>query len=858
MKLVKPMTLGLMHRPYRWRGRHRLLVATLQCFALGGRAEHLLRDNLQWRRIMDALPKGRPLDELMPKQRGEVLLAGNAHAAGGLATTQMTVRLCLGGIDKSIRVLGDRQWMYSLLPLLQVTAPAPFTSMPLDWSRAFGGPRHPGNPLGRGYLPNRMAAVVGRNHGPMPNLERPEQPVRGHARAYAPAGFGPLDVGWAPRREGIGTYDAAWHAHSFPGLADDTDPEFFNCAPLDQRIEGHFRGGEAYRLEGMHPLRPVIEGWLPELRSRAFVHRKGEAADAVEEIPLRFDTVWFFPGHELGVALHRGEIGIEDSMALDVDALMVAYERQVQTPRPLSHYGEVLALRMNRDSAARHVFNEAQLTPEPDAAAAQARLREEQAEQVERCRRRQDREAAMREEFERSGGLPGAPPENPDPVRIDAPSQASVRRGDFELGPLIDSAKHIADEARERGEHMRAEAKQQLEALPAHAPPQAESVDEALARARGGDDPAETLAGLADGKADPAQLRDLGRRARLASPTPAAPKRPLQPQAAAALGQWLLQRVREGQSVHGCDLAGADLRGAGLSGADLRGVLLEQADLRGARLDGADLGEAVLTGALLDEADCSETRFDGANLAQTRAHGTCFRGARFGNVQATGSDWHGSDLAAARFGRWLATNIALESANLEGSALDDCVLLHAHGPGSRWVRSRWSRSVALGSDFRDSDWSEANLTRSVLMECTLSDSRWHAATLHRVQGGGGADWSRTDLQRVDARLSSWRGATLAAADLSDGGFRECDFGDARLDGATLQHAVFYRSLFTGCRLLGSQASSADFYQAICRRADFRDADLHGANFVQADCNEAHFGDACLEDVRIEPGRSLPR
>jgi hypothetical protein len=68
MKIIKPMTLGLMHRPYRWQGRNRLLVITVAFFQLGGRAEALLRDNLQWRKVMAALPQGRALDELpMPR-----------------------------------------------------------------------------------------------------------------------------------------------------------------------------------------------------------------------------------------------------------------------------------------------------------------------------------------------------------------------------------------------------------------------------------------------------------------------------------------------------------------------------------------------------------------------------------------------------------------------------------------------------------------------------------------------------------------------------------------------------------------------------------------------------------------------
>ncbi|GAB3033548.1 DUF2169 domain-containing protein [Oleiagrimonas citrea] len=863
MKIVKPMTLGLMHRPYRWRGRDRLLTATLQFFQLGGRAESLLRDNLQWRKLIDQLPMGRPLDELMPKQRGEVLLTGQAHAAHGLATTEMTVRLTLGEIDKSVRVIGDREWMYGMLPLLQITPPAPFTSMPLRWENAFGGDRHPGNPKGRGYLPKRLAALVGRNHGSMPNLERVGEPVRNHRRVYEPAGFGPLDVSWMPRRQWIGTYDKQWHAKGFPGLADDTDPEFFNAAPLDQRIEGLFQGGESYRLEGMHPQHPVIEGCLPDMRPRVFLHRKGAAADVVEEVPLRFDTVWFFPEVELGVAIHRGEAMTQDSMALDIDALMCAYEHQSDAPRPVQHYGETLAVRMNRDTLARHVFNESQLTPDLDAATQARHAHEEEQERAKKRRARETREADMRAEFEAHGGLPPAeaPQEEEDPVSIQTPSAAALKRGDFDLGPLLDSAQQAAEQARQKAQARREEALAKFGELPEAAPPTAMNEAEALDLAQHGDVALGMLSEIGDTQPSPppiAQLEDLQRKARLAAPTPTAPVRPLTSAAATAIGQWIVQRVREGESLRGCDLAGANLRGAILSGADLSGALLESSDLSGARLEGANFSEVALTGACLDAADCTSAMFDGANLARTRARRTVFRSASFKGTQSAESDWQDADLSGAHMDQWTASNINLVRADLRGTRLSDCVLLHARGQGSHWEHSHWERTVALGSDFNASDWSEAALERSVLMECLLTDSRWSGARLIRVQAGGGADWSRADLQRVDADRSSWRDATLLDVDLTDGEFRQCDFSGANLAGSTLQRSLFYRSLFMGSDLGSARAEAADFYQAMCRRADFRDADLHGANFMQADCTEAHFDHACLDEVRLEPGRRLPR
>jgi uncharacterized protein YjbI with pentapeptide repeats len=859
MKIVKPMTLGLMHRPYRWQGRDRLLVATLGFFTLGGRPEALLRDNLQWRKVMSALPPGRPLDELMPKARGEVLLAGSAHAAHGLAVTEQTVRLVVGSVDKQLRVVGDRQWMYGMLPWLQVTEPLPFTQMPLTWNRAYGGAGHPANPEGRGYTRNPLAALFGRNHGDMPNLEDPHRPVHVPSRRYPPAGFGQLDVGWMPRRQWIGSYGRRWRRESYPGLADDTHAEFFNAAPTDQRIDDFFVGGEPYRLEGMHPRLPVIEGYLPEFRPRAFAHRAGQPADAVEEIALSFDTVWFFPDAELGVTIHRGEITVEDTLALDVEALMVAYEHAADAPRPLPHYGEVLALRLNRDTAARHVFNEAQLTPEPDAIQRAARHDEAQEEQERRLAAREAREAGLAAEFEASTGMRAPPPAvQPMPVDLPIPGEAAIRRGDFDLGDMLDAANRLTQEARDQAQARRDESAGQLAQLPDIPPAAAITIEEAIARAAGRASPTNelgTLAGVAPAAVE--QIHELQRKGRLASPEPNIPGLPLQPAVATAIGQWLLLRVREGASLHGCDLSGADLRGAVLSGADLRGALLEASDLRGAQLDGADLSEAALTFATMDAANCASACFDGANLVRTRAHDAVFRGASFTGTQAGEADWRGADLAGARFERWTAPNIVLEGANLEHATLADCVLMHAKADGSRWGHAAWQRTVALGSSFAGSDWREATLLRSVLMECRLTDSNWAGADLSRVQGGGGADWSRADLQRVRAEQCSWRGANLTDANLAEGQFRECDFSGARLHHAVLERTLFYRSLFMAGELTGCHAEAADFYQAMCRRADFSQADLREANFVQAECAEARFDHARLDGVRLEPGRTLP-
>ena len=356
MKIAKPLTLGILHKPYRHQGRNRFAIAALGFFRLGADNERFLPESLQWPLVVPALPTGQPLDEVMPKQHAEFLLLGKAFAPEGKPVTDMQVRLCVGGVDKRLRIVGDRQreLVAGLWP--RVSEPLPFTDMPLVYERAYGGAGYAANPLGRGH-----AGLLRRRQGALPNLvyaqDAQPRPVP------AVASFGPINVSWKPRKGKFGTYGRRWRQHEAPGFASDIDWTVFNTAPTDQWIDGHFQGGEHYRIEGMHPAKPVIEGQLPTLQARAFILQTGQTADAATEVPLKIDTVWFLPEHELGLVVYHGETDIADGDALDVEAVMVGYEQAGQ-PKSAAHYRQVMAVRLDPQAAALHAFNESQLAAE--------------------------------------------------------------------------------------------------------------------------------------------------------------------------------------------------------------------------------------------------------------------------------------------------------------------------------------------------------------------------------------------------------------------------------------------------------------------------------------------------------------
>ncbi|MGB9989821.1 DUF2169 family type VI secretion system accessory protein [Massilia sp. SM-13] len=883
MKHIKPGTLGLLKKPYRHRGRHYLVVSALGFFRLGDGAPRFLPDSPQWQKLMGVLPHGQALDEILPKARGEVLLSGSAWAPQGRAVRELTVGLRLGTLSKQLRVLGDRNWLNSLLPGYQATDPLPFTEMPLSYERAYGGPKHGGNPLGCGYTGNPWSPLFGQNHGVLPNIEYPQTPVASPARAYLPASFGPVPPDWSPRKEKLGTFDQHWSEHDAPGFAADMDPLAFNRAPADQWLAEALVGGEAYRLDNLHPERPRIEGRLPCFRARAFVQRAG---GALEEVPMTLDTVWFFPGQEIGLLTYHGQAVIGDAEAQDIGAVMVAYEAP-QAPKPLAHYEQVFALRSNADTAGLHVYNEGQLTP----SLGEDALAQRQAEQAAEAQARQDRQQAATEEIQRdlcaryALPLPEPAPRAAPAVR-NRPTARQIAEGDFDLTDIVADAHARAEEVRTDGARRIAELQEQKAALEsAYGPLQAAPPDIAAQKNTAFELASVPAYDLLPAALQPAALTPavdalvaklklpapqdpqlvselrakfsaslllqpgLHRKGRHAAMTPAAPAAPLAPEAAAWLGQQVRQWHQGGAHLAGRDLAGIDLRGADFSGADLREVMLENADLSGASFAGADLAGAVLTGAVLDGADFSGARLRGANLCGSSAVAANFAGADMTQVRASRARWRGCGLQRVRLSGCLAQHIDLSGACLDGADLGSANLLQAQAPHSSWQRCVLDKSILLKANLAHADFRDARLERVTLLDAVLRHSRWGSARLHRIVGGGKADWSHADLRTVQADHCGWHGACFAGADLSDAqclhcSFDECDFSDARL----------YRGLFAGSRFMNAKlcranAAQADFYQAMGRKADFSGADLTQASLVQMDLGGAIFTGARLDKMR---------
>ena len=189
----------------------------------------------------------------------DVLISGHAYAPQGKPVTKLLVGLRLANIEKVLHVTGDRTWVNSLLGI-SMSDPQPFTTMPITYERAFGGmdlsntdpTKHDWdvrNPAGSGFAKDKNH-LIGK---PVPNIEDRKSLITHWKQKPEPVGFSPIAGHWSPRTKLAGTYDEKWEKTRQPLLAEDFDEAYYQCAPVDQQVKGHLKGGELVELKNLSP-----------------------------------------------------------------------------------------------------------------------------------------------------------------------------------------------------------------------------------------------------------------------------------------------------------------------------------------------------------------------------------------------------------------------------------------------------------------------------------------------------------------------------------------------------------------------------------------------------------------------------
>jgi hypothetical protein len=241
-------------------------------------------------------------DMVPGKPRADVVLVGQAHAPGERPVKELEVMVRVGKFSKTIRVIGNRRWLWPSAADLSPTISyaTPFATMDLVYERAYGGIDTAAaffcreNLIGTGAIGAYTRESI---HGTrLPNLEDPRNPIRSWDSRPKPAGFGFYGRGWMPRLRHAGTYDEKHMKERAPAFPKDFSYEFFNGAHPDLQVQGYLRGDETVELQNLSR-EPRMEFHLPGVVPRITVTKWTVSPDdwierrVAEGEDARFDQV---------------------------------------------------------------------------------------------------------------------------------------------------------------------------------------------------------------------------------------------------------------------------------------------------------------------------------------------------------------------------------------------------------------------------------------------------------------------------------------------------------------------------------------------------------------------------------------
>lgn len=873
MRVLKPFRASFLHRCFDHRQKH-YFVPTVLVAVPFGQPHAVASEPELWKMVASELGRVGVLDMWMLKTRGEVLAAGHCFT-GQDPKLESYVRLAMWTaqdqdkpvIDRRLVVFGDRQW-----ELTGATPPAPFSKMPVDYTRAFGGEGFDKNPIGRGA----RAIVDGETEiHPLPNIEDPRELVTKKGDRPNPASLASWDPTWPVHFKKMGTYGGDYAKKSAPGFADDIDFDMFNVAHPEQRISGFFQGGERIRVENMHPTKPVLELRLPAFVARTFfepksAYRRQEDAKRLTEIGMRLDTVQVFPHHEIALMFYRGLAEIQTADATDLENVLCAVEdveSEGHPRRSIAHYEAALDKRLDRDRAAALALYDKDLMPDsilPGASATRTgdRLDDvlalEQLYRANMDKRRYRESMAARQGMIDRGLDPALIPE-PEP-----PSPPAKAPSLDELPDIVERTSKEMDAHREDAARRQAEAEAELRKACAEAgrdydamvaegqkgaggPPKFTARGE-LQRLRdivqlsknAGVDTSQLEAEIEDPRlfekllSAERQLVDAYR----ISVHGAFPASTARVEHSRAVRDELALYVRGAPYDGRIDCTGVDLSKMDLSNAKLQGAFFESANLRGARLVGADLRDAVLAHADLTGADLSGAKLNNATLGRATLDEATLTRADLTEAILIGASLRKAHCEGVTLAKALVTEADFDGAILDGMTAEQLTFAKLSLVGASFRGCKLRLSTFIDCDVSSTDFSESDIAETAFFMCRGQKSRFTDASLHNLRIVHESDFEDAVFARSRMPQSNLRGTKLARADFSDCDLTQSDLSSADLTEANLFRAVLREALLMDTNLTKANLRGANLMLVIAHRVILRGADVSKANLFSADVSHA--------------------
>ncbi|TQV87264.1 DUF2169 family type VI secretion system accessory protein [Aliikangiella coralliicola] len=853
MQIIKPQNLGLLHKTYRFKQQDYFAATVLIHFNLI--TGSIIKDTEQWTNISKTLDQGDIFDQAMPKPNGEFLLAGNVSTPGKEPMQSCATKIQFGPLTKEINVLGDRVRTRNPVGIWRTSQPEAFTELPISWNRTYGGKSEQRNPDGIGRMSgaqwifgskeNQLANFYDKQFSDSPVCTLPEKPD------------------WKKRQKMSGTYDKKWQKEEYPGLARDIDWRYFNVAPADQQIKSYWKGNESFTLTNLHSEHPIICGKLPELNGRCFIESTtGRQSHDTEfkEIPLNLDTVWLFPNSLSGSLLFRGYCQVQDSDALDVNKILIAYENNVDARRTLQDYQTAMALKTNRETSAENAFNDALLSPKkPESTLIQEKQEDQQAEQAFQDKQ-QKAAQAINDKYAKGATAAVASHFTLKKLRkptIPLPSPQSLERGDFSLLKTLQKTDRLVKKLTSLATRKQKQAEKELEKLksinlknlkadPANEQKSALSTDKMVSTA--------LAAAVSSGQMSPqqktalklavSQAKKTAAQSRAFAPLAEAPKN-VNPE---ALSKQLKSSSNASDSIEGLDMSGIKLSGQFFKDKTFTNTQFEFAELTDCHFQNCQFDAAVFSNATLVQTTFEDCQLVNCNLESMKSLQLLLK-----NCQLTDCR-----MGEAQF----------KESRIQQSIFDKCIALKADFQHSQLTDCRFDMSVLMQANINDCDWINCQIAKSVFLDAYLQFNRWQKCTVDRcawtgakqelstyndcqlteVQTGGEAFWTRSIVENCTLTTCGFREIAMNKLTLLNSALSGCDFAQSNLFQSVVKDSHFLNCVFSSADLSEIKMTDCNLYQGLCRKTLINNAALQTVKIVNSDCFEAQFIDTNLKYV----------
>jgi len=908
MKTIKPFRLTSLHRPYSWRKRNFLSVAI---FALADLRDpqhpKLLSDIEVWREVMPELDCDGVIDHVLPKTVPEFLIGGHAYTHHQEDKTKVMVRAQVGELEKTLLVFGDRYQIGD-----RPTEPAPFESMPLAWSRAFGGPGYAENPVGTGIAPQDVGEQKRVRY---PNIEHGVNRYQYGQRNGKPYGYGPINMLY-PRRFGLmGTYSERWKKEEFPGFFPDMNPLIFNAAEPDQRWpeRSELPLGAPFRLWNLHPTLPCWEGELPQWRARTFIRRKpvDDTAGAFAEIDMRPTTAWFVPHQERILLIYHGNIEVEEDDASDVLSLMSALEGP-GVERSAAHYQEIMRLREDPETGGTHVLCDDELITASLLGA--INVDTDAVYQTPTWIKSQLHKHRLLAQHRQTALEYGKDPDE-FPLELHGPER---RYGPGDLPELArdmekqqEETRKLKAELEQKGEELKAYFQQHgmpmpdTDIRPSGPPTQLldilEHPEQLGQLVRPGTTEVDlTLLGKLMGDTEPLEVdqnakhvpeyqeflkqnpdmmsestrwaQEPARQRQFRSMKPLLHKSylysahwqdaalKLDTEQNRIIRELVLEKYQRNASLRELNLTGCSLPDMKLHDADFSLSFLENSDLSDGEFQDCDFSECVLARADLSNTKFVRCRFNKANLSLAKLYNVCFEACEF----------HESVIEDVTFEQCAIQGGRFESLMPNKFRMRDCRLADCHFRMSIFNEADLSECRLDGVRFEKVSFQNSRFGSTVFENASLDGGSFFITTLsqvffHDCQVSNTAFIHQTRLDECSFEASrlaqcNFRETPMPATNFEQARIEMCDFSladlsHAKLRGCRATHSTFTRTLLAHADLSNANLMSSDFKAAELRHADLNRANLFRANFAlgKLDGSTALAG-AYTKEVNLYPLR----